>query len=111
MRLHRNAKLGLQGRYALVVDIERGLSLREAARRRGVSPASAHRWWHRWSQADANERRTLSCLYDRSSRPKHAAAASDRYPATKSMVEVLEQRGFRIDKLRQPGNIHFEKYW
>lgn len=72
MRLHRNAKLGLQGRHTLVVAIEQGLSLREAARRHGVSPASAHRWWHRWCQASAKERRTLSCLYDRSSRPSHS---------------------------------------
>lgn len=28
-----------------------------------------------------------------------------------SMVELLEQRGFRVDCPAQPGNIHFEKYW
>jgi hypothetical protein len=36
MRLHRNAKLGLAGRFALVTAIERGCSIREAARRHGV---------------------------------------------------------------------------
>ena len=28
-----------------------GHSLRAAARRLGVSPATAHRWWHRWARA------------------------------------------------------------
>ena len=41
MRLHRNAKLGLAGRHALVKAVDGGLSVREAARRHGVSPATA----------------------------------------------------------------------
>ncbi len=69
MRLHRNAKLGLAGRYALVKTVEEGCSMREAARRHGVSPATACVWSVRWRSASAEERRTLSCLFDRSSRP------------------------------------------
>jgi transposase InsO family protein len=69
MKLHRNAKLGLAGRFALVRAVEGGLSLKAAASAFGVSPATAHRWWHRWRQADEEGRRTLSCLFDRSSRP------------------------------------------
>jgi transposase InsO family protein len=69
MRLHRNAKLGLAGRYALVKTIEAGCSAREAARRHGVSPATACTWWRRWREAGGEQRRTLSCLFDRSSRP------------------------------------------
>ena len=48
MEFHRNAKLGLAGRLALVQAIERGMSLRAAAAAFRVSPATAHRWWHRW---------------------------------------------------------------
>ncbi|MGH3085492.1 MAG: helix-turn-helix domain-containing protein, partial [Gaiellaceae bacterium] len=48
MYLHANAKLGLSRRFALVCAIEGGLSLRAAAAAFGVSPATAHRWWHRW---------------------------------------------------------------
>jgi transposase-like protein len=70
MQLHRNAKLGLRGRLDLVLAIERGLSLKAAAAAFSVSPATAHRWWHRWRGAAADERRSLACLYDRSSRPK-----------------------------------------
>jgi len=48
MYLHANAKLGLAGRLALVAAVENGLSLRAAATAFNVSPATAHRWWHRW---------------------------------------------------------------
>ena len=70
MRLHRNAKLGLAGRFALVSAIAAGVSIREAARRHGVSPATACGWWHRWRDASEEERASLTCLHDRSSRPR-----------------------------------------
>jgi transposase InsO family protein len=66
MYLHANAKLGLAGRLELVLAIEAGLSLRAAAAAFSVSPATAHRWWHRWL-AGGRER---SALADRSSRPR-----------------------------------------
>src|SRR5437867_1857794 len=69
MSFHRNAKLGLAGRYALVCAIESGMTLKAAAAAFSVSPATAHRWWHRWLEASAEARATLSCLFDRSSRP------------------------------------------
>ncbi len=72
MTLHRNAKLGLAGRFALVRAIEDGLSLKAAAAAFNVSPATAHRWWHRWLDAGEEARRTLSCLFDRSSRPRRS---------------------------------------
>jgi transposase InsO family protein len=70
MKLHANAKLGLAGRYALVHTIEEGMSLKAAAAAFSVSPATASRWWHRWRAASDEERSSLSCLFDRSSRPK-----------------------------------------
>src|SRR6058998_4398331 len=69
MTLHRNAKLGLAGRLALVLAIEDGMSLKAAAAAFSVSPATAHRWWLRWVAAGEEARSTLSCLFDRSSRP------------------------------------------
>jgi transposase len=65
MYLHANAKLGLAGRLALVTTIDGGLSLRAAAAAFNVSPATAHRWWHRWLDGDRQAR----ALLDRSSRP------------------------------------------
>jgi transposase InsO family protein len=69
MSFHRNAKLGLAGRYALVCAIRDGLTLKAAAAAFSVSPATAHRWWHRWLDASEEARTTLSCLLDRASRP------------------------------------------
>jgi transposase InsO family protein len=69
MSFHRNAKLGLAGRYALVSAIAGGMSMQAAAAAFNVSPATAHRWWHRWLEAGEDARRSLSCLFDRSSRP------------------------------------------
>jgi transposase InsO family protein len=65
MLLHANAKLGLAGRLALVRAVEEGLSLKAAAAAFSVSPATAHRWWHRWLDGG----RSRSALVDRSSRP------------------------------------------
>ena len=69
MLLHANAKLGLAGRFALVRAVEDGASLRAAAAAFNVSPATAHRWWHRWLEASEEARQALSCLFDRPSRP------------------------------------------
>jgi transposase InsO family protein len=69
MSFHRNAKLGLAGRYALVSAIAGGMTLKQAGACFSVSPATAHRWWHRWSNASEEARRSWSCLLDRSSRP------------------------------------------
>lgn len=66
MYLHANAKLGLAGRHALVCAIDGGMTLKAAAARFSVSPATAHRWWHRWLDGG----RQPCALLDRSSRPR-----------------------------------------
>ena len=66
MYLHANAKLGLAGRLALVRAIEDGCSLKAAAAAFSVSPATVHRWWHRW----VDEGCRPEALLDRSSRPR-----------------------------------------
>jgi ferredoxin--NADP+ reductase len=43
--------------------------------------------------------------------PLRSEGGTWSYPQPKGMVQVLEQFGFRADFPRQPGNIHFEKYW
>jgi transposase InsO family protein len=69
MKVHGNAALGPAGRLALVEAIESGMTLRAAAAALNVAPATAHRWWHRWRSAGAEERRLGRWLQDRSSRP------------------------------------------
>jgi transposase len=66
MYLHANAKLGLADRFALVKAIERGMSLKAAAAAFSISPATAHRWWHRWLEGGHRPEARL----DRSSRPR-----------------------------------------
>jgi transposase InsO family protein len=77
MRFHRNAKLGLAGRRELVLAIAGGSSIRRTAAVFNVSPATAHRWWVRWRQANDGERRSLACLLDRSSRPARSPRKLD----------------------------------
>jgi transposase InsO family protein len=72
MSFHRNAKLGLAGRHALVSAIASGMTLKQAAACFSVSPATAHRWWHRWQEAGEEARASLTCLLDRSSRPRRS---------------------------------------
>src|SRR6266513_2478343 len=90
MTLHRNAKLEPAGRLPLVTAIEGGMSLKGAAAAFSVSPATAHRWWHRWREAGAEARQTLSCLCDRSSRPQHSPRELDR---------ELQERICALDRL------------
>lgn len=71
MKVHRDARLGLAGRHQLVQLIELE-GQRAASRRPSVSPATANKWWRRWQRASDVQRRTLSCLQDRSSRPQRS---------------------------------------
>ena len=80
MDFHANHRLGLPQRLALCEAIEDGMTLRAAAAAFSVAPATAHRWWHRFRAAAAQERATLSCLRDCSSRPR-------RSPRKLSLVE------------------------
>lgn len=43
--------------------------------------------------------------------PLHTHDKSQRYPQPTGMVELLENRGFIVDRPHEPGNIYFEKYW
>jgi ferredoxin/flavodoxin---NADP+ reductase len=40
---------------------------------------------------------------------RHDSAAPIALPG--SMLDLLLQRGFQIDDPKQPGNVHFERYW
>jgi transposase InsO family protein len=75
------------------LEIEAGSTLRAAAAARNVAPATAHRWWVRWRDADSEQRASLACLHDRSSRPRRSprvlsATEQDR------ICEVRERTGW-----------------
>jgi transposase InsO family protein len=63
-------RLGVAGRLQLVRLIEGGCSLRSAAAQSAVSPATAHRWWHRWQQATEADRVSRGCLRARPPVPR-----------------------------------------
>ena len=89
----RRGKLGLAGRRELICHIEDGCSLRQAAARMGVAPATAHRWWHRWRSASAEARSDLSCLASRPTTPHSCpwrldAAAEQRIIAARMRTNL-----------------------
>jgi transposase InsO family protein len=92
MHLHGNAKLGLAGRLALVEAVEQGLPLRRAAARFSVSPATAHRWWHRYLEGGRE------ALRDRSSRPRCSPRQLSE-EAEAAIVRAREQTGYGPDRL------------
>src|SRR2546423_2230072 len=94
MYLHANAKLGLAGRLALVHAIEQGLSLKAAAAAFSVSPATAHRWWHRW-RAGGRRREALA---DRSSRPRRLPRQLSSL-AEEPILQARRQTGYGPGRL------------
>lgn len=72
MKTHPRAKLGPAGRRALVAAIEGGMSLKAAAAAFNVSPATAHRWWHRSRSVGLSGGATVVWWCDRSSRPRRS---------------------------------------
>jgi transposase InsO family protein len=67
---HRNAPLTPNGRRRLVALVEEeGLTFEAAAAASNVAKSTAHTWVSRWREAGEEQRRDLSCLKDRSSRP------------------------------------------
>jgi len=71
MKVHANAALGPAGRLALCRLVDEGKTLRAAAAALNVSPATAHRWWHRRQAASPEELASGAWLRDRSARPHH----------------------------------------
>jgi transposase InsO family protein len=79
---HRNARLTPTGRLQAVLLVEDlGLTFEAAAAASNVAKSTLHTWVWRWREAGEQERRTLSCLMDRSSRPRRSPrmlAAADQ---------------------------------
>src|SRR3954469_19760607 len=94
MYLHANAKLGLAGRLALVCAVEDGLSLKAAAAAFTVSPATAHRWWHRWIDGG----RCREALVDRSGRPRRSPRQLSQV-AEDAIVKARRETGYGPGRL------------
>jgi transposase len=67
---HPNARLTATGRHQLILLVEeRGFTFEQAAACSNVAKSTVSVWVRRWRAASAEQRRTLACLMDRSSRP------------------------------------------
>ncbi|HEY8640248.1 MAG TPA: leucine zipper domain-containing protein, partial [Solirubrobacterales bacterium] len=73
MKTHPRAKLGPAARQELCELIEAGMTIRGAARAFRVSPATAHKWWHRHREGGPD------ALADRSSRPHRCPRELPRF--------------------------------
>ena len=43
--------------------------------------------------------------------PEKNEAGEEEFPEVVGVVELLTERGFTLDRRKQPGNIHYEEYW
>jgi transposase len=95
MRVCANAKLGLAGRLVLVQKIVGGSSLRTAAAESSVSVATAHRWWHRFNDATAEERASGVWLADRlaAAAQRRQLSAEQEQPILRAGVPPLRWTG------------------
>jgi transposase InsO family protein len=106
----RRCKLGLAGRLQLVRLIESGCSLRAAAAESSVSPATAHRWWHRWQAASETERASLACLRTRSSRP-HSCPWALSADAEQAILTAREKTNYGPMQLQFLTGRHRSTIW
>src|SRR5689334_12315942 len=93
MIVHGNAKLGPAGRFALAEAIAGGMTQRAAAAAFCVSPATAHRWWHRRLAASSHERRSGAWAMDRCSRPHRSPRLLDA-EAQQRICETRQRTGW-----------------
>jgi transposase len=93
MQIHGRAKLGPAGRLALCEAVESGMTFRQAAATLGVSPATAHRWWHRYRVASLAKRHSLAWAADRSSRPHRSPELLDQL-AQERICRARERTGW-----------------
>jgi transposase InsO family protein len=102
---HRNAPLTPNGRRRLVALVEEEhLTFEAAAAASNVSRSTAHTWVTRWRDAAEQERRDLSCLRDRSSRPRTSPAQVPDAEA-KMICERRERTGWSPRRLADEPDI------
>jgi transposase InsO family protein len=107
---HPNARLTPRGRHELVRLVERGASLRVAAAACNVALSTAHRWVVRWRAATADERTSLACLFDRSSRP-HRSPRLLADELQQRIVEARAQTGWGPRLLAGPLGLAHQTVW
>jgi transposase InsO family protein len=107
---HPNARLTPRGRLELVLLVERGATLRFAAAACNVALSTAHRWVVRWRAATTDERGSLACLLDRSSRP-HRSPRLLADELQQRIVEAREQTGWGPRLIAGPLGLAHQTVW
>jgi transposase InsO family protein len=91
---HRNAPLTRTGRARLVRLVEQdGYTFAAAAAAANVAASTVHCWVSRWRAAGEQQRQTLACLGDRSSRP-HTSPTMLSQADHDRVCEVRERSGW-----------------
>jgi transposase InsO family protein len=102
---HRNAPLTPNGRRRLVALVEEEhFTFEAAAAASNVAKSTCWEWVQRWREATRAERRSLTCLTDRSSRPKSSPAQVPDAEAQK-ICERREQTGWSPRRLADEPDI------
>jgi transposase InsO family protein len=102
---HRNAPLTPNGRRRLVALVEeQHLTFAAAAAASNVAKSTCWEWVRRWREATDAERRSLSCLADRSSRPGRSPAQVPEEEA-RLICERREQTGWSPRRLADEPDI------
>ena len=96
---HANSPLTPKGRHRMVALVEeRGFTFEAAAAASNVARSTCWEWVRRRRRASEDERRTLACLGERSSRPKSSPAQVPDAEARK-ICERREKTGWSPRRL------------
>jgi transposase InsO family protein len=102
---HANSPLTPKGRYRMVLLVEEeDFTFEAAAAASNVAKSTAHTWVSRWREAGEEQRRDLSCLRDRPSRPKRSPAQVPDAEARK-ICERREKTGWSPRRLADEPDI------
>jgi len=102
---HANSPLTPKGRYRMVLLVEEeDFTFEAAAAASNVAKSTAHTWVSRWREAGEEQRRDLSCLRDRPSRPKRSPAQVPDAEARK-ICERREKTGWSPRRLADETDI------
>jgi transposase InsO family protein len=102
---HANSPLTPKGRHRMILLVEEeDFTFEAAAAASNVAKSTAHTWVSRWREADEEQRRDLSCLRDRPSRPKRSPAQVPEEEAQR-ICERREKTGWSPRRLADDPDI------
>jgi transposase InsO family protein len=96
---HHRARFTALGRWEVARRvIEEGETFARAAARADVSPSTVWGWVHRWRDASLEDRASLACLQERSSRP-HSSPAQVGEAEAAAICQLREKTGWSPRRL------------